>query len=130
MINIGFARPRFTWSNHRPLANLVQERIDRVIVNPDGSNLHPEAAIYHLEKTHSDHYLIKLCFERPQGFQPPRPFRFQPMWLSHLSFLGVVREACTNPPTLHQAIASFTEKANILNKAQFGNLFRGRKVSL
>lgn len=34
MIDIGFAGPRFTWSNHRPLSQLVQERIDRVFVNP------------------------------------------------------------------------------------------------
>ena len=33
MIDIGFSRPRYTWSNHRPLLQLVQERIDRVFVN-------------------------------------------------------------------------------------------------
>lgn len=33
MINIGFSGTRFTWSNHRPLAHLVQERINRVFVN-------------------------------------------------------------------------------------------------
>lgn len=130
MINIGFAGPPFTQSNHRPLSNLVQERINGVVVNPNGSNLHPKVAIYHLEKTHSDHCLIKLCFQRPQGFQLPRPFIFQPMWLSHPSFLRVVREACTNPPTLHQAIASFTEKENIQNRAQFGNLFQRKKSVL
>ena len=65
MINIGFAGPQFTWSNHRPLSNLVQERIDKVVVNPNGNNLHPKAAIYHLEKIHSDHCLIKLYFQRP-----------------------------------------------------------------
>ena len=79
MINIGFVRPRFTWSNHRPLYNLVEERIDKVVVNPNGNNLHPETAIYHLEKTHLDHCPIKLCSKRPQVFRPPRPFRFQPM---------------------------------------------------
>ena len=45
MIDIGFAGPRFTWSNHRSLAQLVQERIDRVFVNPVWNNLHPEGAV-------------------------------------------------------------------------------------
>lgn len=58
MIDIGFAGPRFTWSNHRPLSQLVQERIDTVFVNPVWNNLHPEAAVLHLEKTLLDHYLL------------------------------------------------------------------------
>lgn len=39
MIDLGFSGPRLTWSNNRPLSQLVQERIDRVFVTPDWSNL-------------------------------------------------------------------------------------------
>ena len=124
MIDIGFAGPRFTWSNHRSLAQLVQERIDRVFVNPVWNNLHPEAAVLHLEKTHSDHCPIKLLFNRTQDTSTPRPFRFQPMWLSHPSFPSVVCDAWSSPSTLQQAVMSFSEKARIWNRSHFGNLFQ------
>ncbi|KAL0001244.1 hypothetical protein SO802_015025 [Lithocarpus litseifolius] len=93
MIDIGFSSPRYTWSNHRPLAHLVQERIDRVFVNAEWNGIHLEAVVFHLEKTHSDHCPVKLCLDNNRNFHPPRPFRFQPMWLSHPSFSRVVRDA-------------------------------------
>nr|POE76376.1 hypothetical protein CFP56_38007 [Quercus suber] len=63
MIDIGFNGPRFTWSNHRPLSQLIQTRIDRIFVNAEWNDLYPEAAVFHLEKTHSNHCSIRLCFE-------------------------------------------------------------------
>lgn len=123
MIDIGFAGPRFTWSNRRPLSHLVQERIDRVFVNAEWNAIFPKAAVLHMERGHSDHCSIKLCLDNRQNFHPPRPFRFQPMWLSHLSFPGVVREAWSNPPSIQYAISSFTEKATSWNRTHFGNLF-------
>lgn len=128
MIGIGFVGPRFTWSNHRPLTQLLQERIDRVFVNPVWNNLHAEVVVLHLEKTHSDHCPIKfLLFNRPQHTRAPRPFRFQPMWLSHPSFPSVVYNAWSNPQTLQQAVMSFSEKASIWNRSHFGNLFQIKK---
>lgn len=35
MIGIGYSGPRFTWSNHRLLLQLVQGRIDKVFVNAE-----------------------------------------------------------------------------------------------
>ncbi|XP_023877886.1 uncharacterized protein LOC111990333 [Quercus suber] len=124
MIDMGFAGPCFTWSNHKPLTQLVQERIDRVFVNPVWNNLHPEAAVLHLEKTHSDHCPIKLLFNRLRDNRASRPFRFQPIWLSHPSFQGVVCDAWSSLPTLQQAVESFSEKARIWNRSHFGNLFQ------
>lgn len=63
MMDIGFFGPRYTWSNHRPLSNLVQEWIDRVFVNSMWNDLHPEVAVFHLKKTHLEHYPIKLCLD-------------------------------------------------------------------
>ena len=34
MIDIGFSGPQFTWTNRREFQALIQERIDRVFVNP------------------------------------------------------------------------------------------------
>lgn len=33
MIDLGFSRLRFTWTNRQPLSTLIQERIDRFFVN-------------------------------------------------------------------------------------------------
>ena len=59
-----------------------------------------------------------------------RPFRFQPMWLSHPFFSGVVCDAWSNPPTLQPAVVSFSEKARVWNKKHFGNLFQRKKRAL
>jgi len=50
MIDIDFSGPRFTWSNHCPLSQLVQERIDKVFVNAKWNSIFPEAVVHHLEK--------------------------------------------------------------------------------
>ena len=60
MIDIGFSGPRFTWTNRREFQALIQERIDRVFVNPTWCVLYPEARVVHLTRCHSDHYPILL----------------------------------------------------------------------
>ncbi|XP_023917864.2 uncharacterized protein LOC112029415 [Quercus suber] len=127
MIDIGFSRPRYTWSNRRPLSRLIQERIDRVFLNAEWNSLYPEAAVFHLEMTESDHCPVKLCMDNNRTVQFLKPFRFQPMWLSHPSFSGVVRDAWSSQPTLMQAHSSFTAKANAWNKTEFGNLFHRKR---
>ena len=100
IIDIGFSGPRYTWSNHRPMSHLVQERLDKVFVNANWNASYPEAAVHHLAKTHSDHCPVKLCFENVGVIQLTRSFHFQPMWLSHPKFSDVVRDAWSNPTSL------------------------------
>ena len=67
MVDIGFSGPRYTWSNHRPLAHLVQEQINRVFFNAEWNGLHPEAVVLHLEKTHlvhGDSSILPLFFKK------------------------------------------------------------------
>lgn len=57
-----------------------------------------------------------------------RPFRFQPIWLSHDGFPSIVREAWEgNHYNVCHAIDSFTQKVKSLNKAIFGNIFLEEK---
>ncbi|XP_050259946.1 uncharacterized protein LOC126705028 [Quercus robur] len=121
----GFAKRWLLWENLESVANLYS--MPWVIVGDFNEVLMGEdkfRAIQHLEKTHSDHCPIKLCFEKIGGVQLPRPFRFQPMWLSHLTFPEVVRDAWTNSASLHQAVSNFSSKEISWNKSQFGNLFQ------
>lgn len=110
MIDIGFSGPRFTWSNRWPFTHLVLERIDRAFVNAEWSSIFPKVAVLHLEKMHSNHYPIKVCFKNNREFHSPRPFRFQLMWLSHPIFLNVVKEAWNNPSFLLTSFGHFHQQ--------------------
>ena len=64
MIDIGFSGAHYTWSNNRPLTQLVQERIDCSFVNAEWYALFPKACDEHLEKGHSNHCLVKLHWDK------------------------------------------------------------------
>lgn len=76
MIDLGFLGLRFTWSNNKPLSQLVQERIGRVFATPDWNTLYPEANVKHLERSHSDHCPMVLSLQSSSSIRFPRPFRF------------------------------------------------------
>ena len=90
MLDLGFAGPKFTWTNCRPISNLILERIDRCFANPAWRILYPDALVTHLPRTFSDHcpVLLELC--RVNVNQQNKPFRFQTMWLFHQDFPRVV----------------------------------------
>lgn len=127
LFDLGFSGPRFTWSNRQPLSHLIQERIDRVFVNTDWNEFYPEANVRHLERSHSDHCPIVLSLHHNQGNSFPRPFRFQPMWLSHPDFPDLVKEAWARPSNLPSAVTSFTARAKCWNKEHFGNIFHRKR---
>lgn len=127
MIDLGFSCHRFTQSNRRLLAQLIQERIDRVFVNVDWNFFYPEAHVKHLERTHSDHSPIVFSLRLEHGANFPRSFRFQPMCLSHPTFPKIVRDAWSSTTDLSNAISSFINKARIWNRDRFGNVFYRKK---
>ena len=63
MLDLGFAGPKFMWTNYRPISNLILERIDKCFANPVWRLLYLKAIVTHLLRTFSDHclVLIKLC---------------------------------------------------------------------
>ena len=125
MIDLGFFSPCYTWTNRQPLPYLVQERIDRVFVNVAWNVLYPEGCVKHLEQSHSDHNPVLLSLRPDYGNQHPRPFSFQPMWISHPTFPGLVSEVWTGSPAI--AISTFTTKARIWNREHFGKIFQKRR---
>lgn len=64
LIDIGFSGPRFMWSNHRPLIDLIQERIDKVFVNAEWNIIYLEALVKHLERVQSSHCPILVCLDQ------------------------------------------------------------------
>ena len=92
MVDLGFHGPNYTWVNKRDVGQFIQERLDRGFANPLWSDLYPEAAIHHLARTHSDHCPVLLKLDNTPASKLTRPFRFQPMWMSHPLFPGIVRD--------------------------------------
>ena len=129
MLDIGFTGPRSTWSNRRPLTQLIQERIDRVFINIKWNVLFPEAIVKHLERIHSDHCPIMLSLVCEPSIRLTRPFKFQPMWLSHPDFTGVVSDIWSEARFFSSAVTRFEAKAKDWNKKHFGNiLHRKNKI--
>nr|XP_023874857.1 uncharacterized protein LOC111987377 [Quercus suber] len=130
MIDLGFLGPRFPWSNRREVDALIQERIDRVFVNPEWFSLFPEAKITHLTRCHYDHCPVLLETQpRPSTFLK-RPFKFHSFWVSDLSFPNVVANAWRNSALLPMAIENFAKGAATWNRSHFGNIFVKKKKKL
>ncbi|XP_050280328.1 uncharacterized protein LOC126721320 [Quercus robur] len=127
MIDIGFSGPRFTWTNRREFQTLIQERIDRVFVNPSWCVLYSEARVVHFTRCHSDHCPILLEMQLRTILGEIRPFRFQTSWLLEPSFPFVVTHARRDSPTLGDAVNRFTQAAIRWNGSHFGNIFTRKK---
>jgi hypothetical protein len=92
LLNLGFSGPKFTWTNMRGVADLIQERIDRAWATSTWKLLFPKASVHHLARLNSDHCPLLLKLDLPSPPSTGRPFRFQPCWLNHPDFPRVVKE--------------------------------------
>ena len=125
VIDLGFAGPKFTWTNKRPISDLILERIDRCFASLEWRLLFPEATVTHLPRTFFDHHpvLVELC--KPKTDHGSKPFRFQTMWLLHPDFHKVVHETWCVGASLIEAISRFTNSARKWNAEVFA---RKRRV--
>ena len=126
-VDLGFAGPKYTWTNKRQLSDLILERLDRCFANLRWRILYPEAVVTHLPRTFSDHHPVLIELWKPNVNRLVRPFRFQTMWLLHPDFYRIVKEAWPNEAQLQMAIPEFTRKARKWNFEVFGNLFGKKK---
>lgn len=99
----------------------------------------PAAEIHHLPRVKSDHCPILLISD-PLERKPPRPFRFEQMWLTDPFFSDLVAQswhASENLPSASSSLCSFpchlaflTKQISFWNKTQFGNLFQRKNCLL
>ena len=127
MIDMGFVRPQFTWTNKRSINAFVQERIDRFFANPSWYAAHSEARVTHLTICVFDHCPVHLESKLSTRMFLPRPFKFHGVWLSDLSFPGIVMDAWGHACLLREFIEIFSKKATDWNKNHFGNIFGKKK---
>ena len=139
LIDLGFHGPRFTWTNKSPIwQSTIKEWLDRSLGNVEWTLLYPSAEIHHLPRVKSDHYLI-LLNTAPSEPKPPKPFRFEQMWLTNPTFPSLVEDSWQASDLLPSASSSLsrfplrlnalTENISSWNRIHFGNFFQ-RKTRL
>ena len=126
MIDLGFAGPKYTWKNCRPISSLILERIDRCFANSVWRLLFAEAVVTHMPRTFSDHcpMLIKLCKSSANHLN--KSFRFQIMWLLHPDFLRVVQQAWSKDRFLQTSTSDFIDRAKKWNVEVLGIFLQKR----
>lgn len=127
MINLGFAGPKYTWTNKRHIVDLILERIDRCFANPGWCIMYPEATVTHLPRTFSDHHPVLVELNKPSPQASNRPFQFQTMWLLHPKFPRVVQDAWAENFDLREATKNFTKRVRKWNMDVFGNVFAKKR---
>ena len=109
MVDMGFAGPRYSWTNKRDISNLILERIDRYFMNPVWCVLYPNAKVTHLPRCHSDHCPMLMEAFPTNPLATNKPFRFQEFWLSDLTFPNIVSKAWSSDKSLVDAIDTFSK---------------------
>lgn len=91
LLDVGFSSGvGMTWSNNRTgLAN-IKARLDRFFINTHCLSALPQLIVKHLPRGPSDHAPLLLLNDN--FVSGPSRFIFQKMWISHSSFLQVVRQ--------------------------------------
>lgn len=123
-LDLGFKGPKFTWTNKRKNSNLVMERLDRCLANPLCLNLFPKTTVEHLTRTHSNHCpLILDTNPQPNHSSSRKPFRIEPLWLSHPSFEGLIHTYWPSSNLkFFDIIITLQTAINLWNKNTFGNI--------
>ena len=112
--------------------------MDRGLGNAEWATLFPSVEVHHLPRVKSDHCPILLSTDLRER-KPPKPFRFEQMWLTDPTFPTLVDEcwkASEQIPSASSSLSRFprrldalTENIQSWNKNHFGNLFH-RKTRL
>jgi hypothetical protein len=92
MVDLGFSRNPFTWSNKLQDHHLIKERLDCGIANFQWVHMFPHFAVHHLPAQISDHNPILLDTVH-LDLTLPRPFRFEEFWTYDSSCNSVISRA-------------------------------------
>ncbi|KAK8686527.1 hypothetical protein V6N13_125551 [Hibiscus sabdariffa] len=100
--DLGFLGPEFTW--------------------------YRASSITHLLRVKSDHRPLLLTTHAPSVNTAPRPFRYLSGWALHHDFKHLVSDNWDSSITLSEAIAKFSEAAQLWNKEVFGVIGKNKKI--
>ena len=134
LMDLGFHSPCFTCTNKSLCwQTTIKECLDRGLGNAEWTTLFPSAEIHHLPRVKSDHCPILLSTDLRER-KPPKPFRFEQMWLTDPTFPTLVDDSWKALEQIPSALSSLsrfprrldalTEHIRSWNKNHFGNLFQ------
>ncbi|XP_058079113.1 uncharacterized protein LOC131227344 [Magnolia sinica] len=133
LIDAGFSRNRFTWSNNQAYRSRVWARLDRVFCNGSWINVFSGFHIKHLPHVNSDHCPLLFLFP-PIRHSLPKSFRFQRMWTLHQEYPNIImqawREDLSDLPLTNLMLKMRKVKIHLKewNKSVFGNIFQQLKT--
>ena len=130
LVDLGFNGPKFTWTNKRRRQPIF-ERLDRGWANLEWLNRFPNANLWHLPRITSDHCPILLNLDHAPDRQGIRPFRFEPMWVLHESFLDEVsRSWPKESDDIQDSLDILKANLSVWNRNTFGNIFKRKNTLL
>jgi len=93
--DLGFIGPKFTWIYQRADGTQIRERLDRAMATPEWMSLFPEAKLYHLSSSVSDHspLVLRMIRNKRGNKRARKMFRFESMWLRDQRCEEVVQAA-------------------------------------
>lgn len=105
------------------------ERLDRCLANPPWLNLFPKTTVENLTRTHSNHCpLILDTNTQPNHSSSRKPFRIEPLWLSHPSFEGLIHTYWPSSNlNFSDTIITLQTAINLWNRNTYGNIFSQKR---
>jgi hypothetical protein len=127
-VDLGYIGSPFTWCNNRFSGATVWERLDRVVASTAWLSRFPQARVYHLDYTGSDHKPLWLSPTLARNRSVAKPFRFEEMWMTDSGCAETISTAWQTPSngnSMYQVITKLNHCRNQLknwSKSHFGSV--------
>ncbi|XP_074346132.1 uncharacterized protein LOC141684893 [Apium graveolens] len=106
----------FTWERGSAAADRIEVRLDRALISVDFQNMFPEAKLYNLEVSTSDHCPILLDLHSTiVGFQT-KSFRFENAWLREPMCQRIVEDVWSSGRRDDESLATLREEQKKLSE--------------
>ncbi|CAM8896820.1 unnamed protein product [Rhodiola kirilowii] len=125
LMDLGYKGDTFTFSNKRRGELEVKARLDRVVANQGWRDSFPHALVKHGFANSSDHIPIILCLAGAKIRKRCNLERFEPMWLRHGDFKGLVKDVWRAQPgdsSLMEKLQNCMTSLKQWGAAEFGNV--------
>lgn len=89
--DLGFSGLPYTWDNRQEGIHNIKVRLDRGFANQEFLDLFPEATVWHVQTTESDHCCLLIECNRETSNRRHRSFRYENMMRRDESYLQLVQ---------------------------------------
>lgn len=93
LIDLGFKGNPFTWRHNSRSCATVAKRLDRALVDLNWRLAFPEALVFNIFSSYSDHNPIGVFLCRFEILKGDHPFCYEAAWTCHPMFNDAIKEA-------------------------------------